>query len=75
MNLENQSQCTPEFISKALNDSFFFILAVFITAENTPCIDIDMNFTFSRHQAFSFSLSNFTFSFTSLYGYHLTPGF
>ena len=32
-NLENQLQCTDEFVSKALKE-FFFVLIVFITAEN-----------------------------------------
>ena len=31
--LENQLQCTAEFVSKALKD-FLFALTVFITAEN-----------------------------------------
>ena len=38
-NLENQLQCTAEFISKALKD-FLFALTVFITAENMSCIHI-----------------------------------
>ena len=38
-NLENQLQCAAEFVSKALKD-LFFVLLVFITAENMPCIHI-----------------------------------
>ena len=36
-NLENQLQCTSKFVSKALKD-LFFVLIVFITAENMSCI-------------------------------------
>ena len=39
INLENQLQCTAEFVSKALK-GLFFVLIVFITAENTSCIHI-----------------------------------
>ena len=38
-NLENQLQCTMAFVSKALKD-LFFLLTVFITAENMCCIHI-----------------------------------
>ena len=38
-NLENQLQCTAEFVSKALKD-FLFALIVFITAEHMSCIRI-----------------------------------
>ena len=37
INLENQLQCTAEFVSKALTD-LFFVLIVFIKAENMSCI-------------------------------------
>ena len=37
-NLENQLQCTSEFVPKALKQ-LFFVLIVFITPENMPCID------------------------------------
>ena len=38
-NLENQLQCTSEFVPKALKQSFF-VLNLFITPENMPCIHI-----------------------------------
>ena len=38
-NLENQLKCTDESVSKALKD-LFFVLIVFITAENMSCIHI-----------------------------------
>ena len=38
-NLENQLQCSAEFVSKALKD-LFFVSIVFITAENVSCIHI-----------------------------------
>ena len=38
-NFENQLQCTPEFVLKALNQ-LFFVLTVFVTPENMPCIHI-----------------------------------
>ena len=37
--LENQLQCTAEFVSKALKD-LFFVLTVFITTENMSYIHI-----------------------------------
>ena len=37
--LENQLQCTAEFVPKALKQ-LFFVLAVFITSENMSCIHI-----------------------------------
>ena len=36
-NLENQLQCTAEFISKALK--IFLVLIVFIAAENMSCVN------------------------------------
>ena len=38
-NLENQLQCTTEFVSKALRGSFF-VSVVFITAENMSCVHV-----------------------------------
>ena len=38
-NLENQLQCTAEFLSKTVKD-LFFVLIVFITAENMSCTHI-----------------------------------
>ena len=38
-NLENQLQCTAEFMTKALKQ-LFFALIVFITPENMSCIHI-----------------------------------
>ena len=38
-NLENQLQCVAEFVTKALKH-LFFVLVVFITAENMSCIHI-----------------------------------
>ena len=38
-NLENQLQCTAEFVSNALKQ-LFFVLIVFITAESMSCIHI-----------------------------------
>ena len=40
INVENQLQCAAEFVFKALNDLFIFILIVFIAVENIPCIDV-----------------------------------
>ena len=39
-NLEDQLQCTREFVSKTLKQLFFFVLIVFITPENMSCIHI-----------------------------------
>ena len=38
-NLENELQCTSEFVPKALKQ-LFFVLIVFITPENMSCIHI-----------------------------------
>ena len=38
-NLENQLQCTTEFVPKALKQ-LLFVLLVFITPENMSCIHI-----------------------------------
>ena len=38
-NLENQLQCTSEFVPKDLKQ-LFFVLIVFITSENMYCIHI-----------------------------------
>ena len=38
-NLDNQLQCTAEFVPKALKQ-LFFVLIVFITPENMSCIHI-----------------------------------
>ena len=38
-NLENQLQCTAEFVPKALKQ-LFFVLIVFITPGNISCIHI-----------------------------------
>ena len=38
-NLENQLQCTTKFVLKALKD-LFFVLIMFITAENMSCVHI-----------------------------------
>ena len=40
-NLENQMQCTAEFVPKALKQ-FIFVLIVFITPENMSCIHIKL---------------------------------
>ena len=38
-NLENQLQCTSEFVPKALKQ-LFFVLIVFITPENMSCVHV-----------------------------------
>ena len=39
-NLENQLQCTAEFVHNGLKQ-LFFVLIVFITAESMSCIHIN----------------------------------